>query len=172
MKLIFFLVAGTVLCFGYRMRIMLITCCCLSWHWAVLTLSQGFFRFSHCPVSREGGEHKKLGGRTAKTVDPHWPKGNFTSYVIVLNYKTGENCPGIRGCLDIGQQAVRSCVVHHLFVYSFITCIIFISFTVPLHCLSLNAQVLPCFPSLSHLALWGEWAAVWWLTPCWIKLQQ
>lgn len=41
------------------------------------------------------------------------------------------------------------------FVHSFIICIIFIPFSAPVHCLSLNAQVLPFYPILSHLALWG-----------------
>ena len=50
-ELIFLLVAGRVLCLGFRMSIMLMFNCCR----AALTLSQGLFSFSHCSDSEEAG---------------------------------------------------------------------------------------------------------------------
>lgn len=152
---------------------MLITHCCSHWHWAVLTLRQGFFIFSHCPASREGGGHKKLGGGTAKAVDPHWLKGCSTSYVIVLNNKTGGNWPRVGGCLDFGQQMVRNCVVHHslctFFHHLYYFHILFCPATLPFsQCTSFTF-----FPnSFPPCTVGSEWAAVWWLTPRWIKLHQ
>lgn len=85
----------------------------------MLALSRGYFSFSHCPASREGGGHKNLGGGTAKTVDHHWSKGHSVSYNVVLDDKTVGNWPGFGGCLGIGQQVVTNCVVHHLFCIFF-----------------------------------------------------
>lgn len=68
-ELISFLEAGTVLCFELSLRRMLITHRCFSCCPAVLTLSQGIFRFpcsgmltcsARALLSEQG--HKKLGG--------------------------------------------------------------------------------------------------------------
>lgn len=59
MELIFCLVAGTVLCFGCRMRTVLVTHRCCRCCRARLAQSQGCFSFSHCPASKGAGE---LGG--------------------------------------------------------------------------------------------------------------
>ena len=68
-KLIFFFVAGIVLCFGFRMTIMLITHCCSSCCYAVFILSHGLFSFSYCPASggwgcTRSGEETQPGQRT------------------------------------------------------------------------------------------------------------
>lgn len=49
-----FLVAGIMLCLGFRMRIMLVTPCCCRCCWAVLILCQGFFG-GLCPTSGRAG---------------------------------------------------------------------------------------------------------------------
>ena len=60
-ELIFFLVAGTVLCFGFRMRIMLITHRCFSCCWAVLTLVKDFSASHALPArSWEGAQPGQL----------------------------------------------------------------------------------------------------------------
>lgn len=48
-ELIFFPVAGTVLWFGFRVRIMLIPHWCFGCCWAELTIGQGLFSFSWLP---------------------------------------------------------------------------------------------------------------------------
>jgi len=52
----------------------------------VLILSQGLFSFL-CSASKE--VHKKLGGSTARTAGPNWPKGYSMTYDIMLSKKTG-----------------------------------------------------------------------------------
>lgn len=104
-ELIFFLVAGVVLCFGFRMRITLGALA--YWHfslcWAVLTLSQGRFSLSCCPASWEqtgrvkGGGHKELEGKRNRTTDPNWPKGCPIPYPAMLKNKTREAGSG-RSC--------------------------------------------------------------------------
>jgi len=37
---------------------------------------------------RRQGEHKKLGGGTAGTADPSWPKGCSTPYDIMVSIKS------------------------------------------------------------------------------------
>lgn len=54
MELIFFLLVGRVPCFGFGMRIMLITHRCLSC-WTMLTVTQACFSVSYCPASKELG---------------------------------------------------------------------------------------------------------------------
>lgn len=60
-ELIFFIVAGMMPCFRFRMRALLLT------HWylscrAVHTHSQKLFNSSHCSASKELGRHKELRG--------------------------------------------------------------------------------------------------------------
>lgn len=56
--------AGTVLCFGFSVRIILITHGLLAGA-EQFALSQALFSFSHCPA-RAGWGNKKLGGDTAR----------------------------------------------------------------------------------------------------------
>jgi len=85
MELIFFPIAGIVLCFGFRMRIMLITHRCFSCCYAVLTQSQGLFCFLYRPGSEGDGVHERLGGGTAGTSGLEWPEGYSIPYDIMLN---------------------------------------------------------------------------------------
>ncbi|KAK4817679.1 hypothetical protein QYF61_024908 [Mycteria americana] len=42
--------------------------------------------------------HKKLGGGTARTADPNWPKGCSRPYGVMLSIETGGSWPGDRDC--------------------------------------------------------------------------
>jgi len=90
---------------------------------------------------------KKIRGGTARTPDQSWPKGYSISYDCILNNKTGGNWLGwteaASQCLD-GPRSVGTEQLHcALLLYSFI--IIVHSFSVVLHCLYLNTQVLSFF---------------------------
>jgi len=53
------------------------------------------FSASHTALPvRRLGVHGKLGGDTARSADPNWPKGHPTPYDITLNKKNRGNCPG------------------------------------------------------------------------------
>jgi len=75
-EFIFFLVAGMVLCFGFSIRIMILTHrwfnCCRA---LLLILSQGFFSFLYCPASEEAvcAQGSSRGNRTRRA-DPNQPK--------------------------------------------------------------------------------------------------
>ena len=69
-ELIFFLVAGMGLCFGFVLKTVLITEGCFPYCWAVLVLSQGLFCFSPHPTSEEAGGAQGVRGDTAGTADP------------------------------------------------------------------------------------------------------
>lgn len=68
-ELILFAVAGVVLCFGSRGKIMLITYRCFSCYGEVLTQCQEPSSFSLCPAGKEAGRAQELGGSTASTGD-------------------------------------------------------------------------------------------------------
>ena len=72
-ELTFFLVAGMVLWFGLRMKIMLITHRCFSYCHAAFTLNKGLFNSMYCPGTVEAAVQKELGGNSARTTDPNWP---------------------------------------------------------------------------------------------------
>lgn len=44
-------------------------------------------------------QNKELGGGTAGTADPNWPRGYSTPYGVMLNNKTGGSWPGNGGPL-------------------------------------------------------------------------
>jgi len=47
------------------------------------------------PPARRLGVHKKLGGDTARTADPSWPKGCPTPFDVMLNiYRWGKKNEG------------------------------------------------------------------------------
>lgn len=66
-ELIFFIVAGMMPCFRFRMRTMLLTHPCFSCR-AMCTHSQRLFSSSHCSASKELRGHKELRGDRTK----HW----------------------------------------------------------------------------------------------------
>lgn len=132
--------------------------------WAVMTQSQGRFSFSWCPASNE------LGGASSRTAAPEWPGG----YPTPCDTKVGR--VGFWGGINATcehQRVVTSCIVHHLFIYSFIIIIItFPSFPIQLNCVSQPTSftfspVLPTYPSVGG---WASSCVV--LHCCWVTSQQ
>ena len=74
-ELFFFLVAGVLPCFGFRMRTVLITHQCF-----LAVAEQCLYRAKDFSVScaalpaRRLGVHKELGGDRTRTSDPGWPR--------------------------------------------------------------------------------------------------
>jgi len=87
--LIFFIVACTGLFFAFVTKtVLMIAQGYFSPWWAVLTRGKGLFSSSHHTTSDQVVVQKKLGGDTAGTADPSWPKGCPTSYGVLLNSRT------------------------------------------------------------------------------------
>jgi len=66
------------LCFGFVMKIALVTQRCFSYHGIALAQHLGLSSFSCFPASEQAGDMEevgKSGGDTAGTCDPHRPKG-------------------------------------------------------------------------------------------------
>lgn len=92
---IFFIVVGKMLCFGFKIRIMLITHWCL---WTLLTQHQSLFSFLCCLGKKEVGCARSWGMHSQDS----WCKPEWYSmpYEIMLSKKTGgigqgDNCcPG------------------------------------------------------------------------------
>lgn len=111
----FFFVAGTMLCFGFSVRMRLIT----RWLFCLLLNSaypkSRIFHFG-CSASEE--VHQKLGGIMACSPDLNCPKGYSIPQNIILTYQTWE-LPGER--LGMGQWVVSHCIVHRLSLLGFIS---------------------------------------------------
>ena len=75
-EIIFFTVAGIVLCFGFSMRIMLITHRCFSCCWAVFTLNQGLSS-SHALPAEKVGDAQEAGKGHSQDSWPKLAKGIF-----------------------------------------------------------------------------------------------
>ena len=89
---------------------MLITQGCFQDCWALLTQCQGLSCFSHHPTRL--GVHKKLGGDTARTADPNWPKGYSMPYGVMLsNINLGEE-EGRGGCLESWCLSSQVTITH------------------------------------------------------------
>lgn len=93
-ELIFFLASEMFLCFGFRVRIMLIALRCSSCCRAVLTPSQGLFSFSHCPASAEAGGAPGAGRGHSWDSWPRPAKGMSRTLCIMLSNKTAGSWPG------------------------------------------------------------------------------
>ncbi|KAK4828920.1 hypothetical protein QYF61_001541 [Mycteria americana] len=67
-------------------------------------------RHSHTTgTARRLEVHKKLGGDTARTADPKWPKGYSIPYDVMLNKKTGGSWLGEQGhCSGTGWALISS----------------------------------------------------------------
>lgn len=159
MELIIFLVAGTVLCLGFRVRIMLITHLCFSCCWEGLAQSQRFFSFSCGPESEEAGGDEKMGGDTAGTADPEWPEGYPRPYGIVLNTKTGgvgwgwqPLSWGLAGHWSVGGEKLH-CHLFCLFFYHYSYLPFLFS---PCKLSSSQPMSSAFFPTLSPIPLQGK----------------
>ena len=65
---------------------------------SAFTESRPFLPLTTSPASRLGA-HKKLGGDTAGTADPNWPKGYSIPYDVAQHIKLGEE-EGRGGCSE------------------------------------------------------------------------
>lgn len=83
---------------------MLIRYQCFSYCWAVLTLRQGHFNFSCCPM-REGDERGTICWEG--TDDPNWP-GSLTL---------------LRNWMGTGWWVVSNCILYHLYIYYYLPCL-------------------------------------------------
>lgn len=79
---IFFLVAGKVLCFGFGMRI---NTDVLDVAKQCLHRVKGFSASHLTPTVRRAGGQNELGGDTARTSDPHCPKGCSIPYGVMIS---------------------------------------------------------------------------------------
>ena len=75
LKLIFFIVACTVLCFGFVTKTVLITHQCLSYCWALLAQHQGLFCSSPHPTSKQAGGAQEVGRRHSRDSWPQLTQG-------------------------------------------------------------------------------------------------
>ncbi|XP_064905757.1 zinc finger protein 3-like isoform X2 [Columba livia] len=83
----------------------------------------------------------QLGGDTAGTAAPKWPKGCSLPSDVMVSTETGGSGPGapqLRDALGISPRVVSDCVVYHLFCI-FLHChLCHYSFPLLLNCLNLN----------------------------------
>lgn len=146
-----------MLCFGFRLRIMLIARWFFNWFWAALTLNQGLVSFSYGPAREEAGSSEGKGGDTARAAGSQLTKGiSQTCWYYAEQQNQGELArawqPAAQG-LDghwsvVGEQLCITC-----FVCSFI--IIFPSFCVLLSRFYISSWVLLFFLILC-LSTWGR----------------
>ncbi|KAK4831874.1 hypothetical protein QYF61_019886 [Mycteria americana] len=76
---------------------------------SVLTSKTSYkeFHIPECPGFSWDRVHKKLGGGTARTADPNWPKGCSIPYGVMLSTETGGSWPGGSDrCLGTGWASV------------------------------------------------------------------
>ena len=113
-ELNYFIVVCMGLCFGFVLKTVLIMQWCFSYCWALLTQHWGLFCSSHCPAREYARVHRKLGGDTAGTADPNWPKGYPIPYDIMLSNKTrgevgeGAAAQGLAGHQTVGGKQLFS----------------------------------------------------------------
>lgn len=82
-ELIFLVMANMVLYSRFVTKTVLATHPCFSYCCTALTEHQGLSCFSCYPARKLAGVPKKLGGDTATTADPIWPKGFSTSSSVI-----------------------------------------------------------------------------------------
>ena len=180
-ELTFFLLAGMVLCFGFRMRIILIT------HWCkhCLLLVKDFSASHSAVPAKRLWVHKALEQDRTSTADPDSWKGYLITYRGMMNNKTeglllGKRRPLLGDWLSTGQWVASNCIVHHLFCvfyyyyyFPFLFCSSILSLfkTTGFIIIIIITIVIIIIPY--PIPLWGsEWMAVWFLTTCQIKAQQ
>ena len=100
-EVIFFLVVGTVLWFGFSMRIMLITHWCFSW-WVVLSRNQGPFKF---PMLCQWAGAQEPGREQSQDSWPELAKGIFHTMESHAQYINQGNLTGA------GQWLLGDCLV-------------------------------------------------------------
>lgn len=110
-QLFFFLVAHMALCFGFWMKVMLVTHSCYCW--AVLTYIP--------PASYGAGDAQEAGKGEHQNSWPTLGTGLFCAMWRHAEQRNwGDLARGLmlfRDCLGIGQWVASNCVVHHFFFF-------------------------------------------------------
>lgn len=127
MEWIYFLGADTVLWFGFRMLIILITQGC--WSWVGLTLTEDFW-MSH--ALQWGGGAQEARREHRQDSDLNWPRGYSKPEDVRLRIEAGirvgwEGLIAAQGGIGISQWVVNSWIEHHLVFMKFIPLSIFIT---------------------------------------------
>jgi len=166
--LIFLLLTGMVLCFGFRMRRILIILWCFSCCWAVLILSQGLFSFPYCPTSKEA-RYTKTGrgqGSCSKMNKSHcmlsWStiKLREANYFLVWGWEQ--------------QPVVSNCFVHHSFSIFYYYCYYIYYYPFLFHPIKISFFSSHNFYNFSpfyFLTLSSVPLVVWYFVACQVKVQ-
>lgn len=88
-ELTFILLIDIVLCFGFKMRIMLMTHMFYMFLSSAYIKSRTFWLLSLFCQKKRLRVHRKLGGDRTKAAQSKWPKSYSKPYVIMLSIKTG-----------------------------------------------------------------------------------
>lgn len=149
-ELMFFMVAGTVLCFGFSIRIKLLTRWCFSSCRAVLTQSWGIFSFRTVLTVRSQGCTRRWEGTQTEQLAQTGQKVHSMLYGIMPSNKSGRFGQGrdvVAGGLARHPSAGGEQL--HRASFYFFASISFFPFFFLTH--------LP-FSILFITSLWGEWA--------------
>lgn len=121
--LVFFLAVDTVLCFGSRMRIMLISHWSFSCFWTVLTLNQGLVSISYCAAGEKAESSQKLGRGHSEGSYLLADQRDIPDLLpLCWTTEPGENWEKRAGSLQlrdwmgIGQQLVSNCALLALYI--------------------------------------------------------
>ena len=114
-ELIFSLVAGTVLCFGFRLRTMLVTHRCFSCCSVALTLIKDFSVSHALPVRRvTRSQEEAETGHLTQTSQRDIPYHSTSCLAYKLDVVTPKGLITARVGLGIGQWVGNNCIGHHL----------------------------------------------------------
>jgi len=172
LSFVFSPVAGRLLCFVFRMRIISITHQCFSCCWAVLTWSQGLsdshavwpVRSWRCTRSWKGTEQGQLTQTHQRDIPyhtaPFWTVKLWGGLLLLGDW------------MDTSQQVVSNGTVHHSFCMFFYHCCYY-SFTFCPIKLLLPQPISFCLFSSSLSRPTGDqWTAAWCWAACRVKPQQ
>ena len=105
MELIFFLVAGIVLSFGFSMRRMLITHGCFQLLLSGVQTKSRIFQLL-LPSQQKAGGAQGVGRGHSQSSDPNWPKGYCIPCDIMPSIETGGTWPGGDHCSGTNWASV------------------------------------------------------------------
>lgn len=166
-ELIFFIIAGTVLYFGFRMRIMFVTHWCFHCSWAGVTQSHVLFSLSSCLTAGDAGRAQEAGRGQHS-----WLQQTQGMFQTIWNYgqqiNQEENCLGGH-CLGTDSTSVcwwwimlstcNPCCSWVLYFFMIIFIVIIIIIISIINLLNLNPLVFSLYPSDSIPCPMGEeWA--------------
>ena len=168
-ELNFLIVVGRVLCFGFSMRIILITHWCFRCCWAVLTQSEGLFCFSPHPTSEQSGDAQEAGRGHSQDSWPQLTRGIF--HTIWCHAHRRKNRGSWLGdgdcCSGMGWASISrwwtNCTVHCLFcVFYYYYCFLFLCCPIKLSLSQpMSSNFLPVLILILLVGGRSEQAAAW-----------